>query len=348
VALRLHRSSSFPWFHLKEPRWSDAVTIPLLALRKALVPRIDPLQPSALLRQLPADVFLTFGVQSHSATVIASAHAAGVPAALFLGSDGDLDERYLSQADFVSVYRDSAQACRQAIESADQIFCQTPSQQIRLKRFGRTAECIANPIDLEEWDRLRFQIPSDQQRAGLKKYVLWVGRAENEHKRPVDCLALARLCPQVDFLMVMNRRDDAVEAQIRREAPSNVRITERVPFPEMPGLMQQASGLINTSSLEGFPNTFLQAAASGVEVVSLNVESDFLHRSSAGVCAKGSLSAMADQLTRIWKQGRDAAAADQARRYVEEHHGLSRQVARLEESLRACAALKPGSSGIAH
>ncbi|SFI91331.1 glycosyltransferase family 4 protein [Planctomicrobium piriforme] len=337
LALRLQRTLGFPWLKLREPRLSDALYLPLLAIRKMIVRQPDPCLPARFFEEIPADVFLTFGVQSNSATVIASAHATGRPAVLFLGSDGDLDERYLTQSNFVSVYRDSAAACKWAIENADGILCQTPSQQSKLAAFGRTATIVPNPIDLKQWDDLLQHPRPVPEISDLNRYVLWIGRAESEHKRPLDCVELARRCPDLPFLMILNRRDDVVEAEVRRTAPSNVRIIERVSFPSIPGIMQRAAVLVNTSSLEGFPNTFLQAAATSVPVASLNVEREFLARSQAGVCADGSLDRLAQQVRELCKMPRDPAAAAFARQYVELHHSLDAQVDQLLQQLTAFA-----------
>jgi glycosyltransferase involved in cell wall biosynthesis len=336
LMLRMKRSREFPWVRLLEPRVSDAWALPLLALRKVIMPRPDPFAPSPFYRSIDADVFLTFGVQSNSAAVIASAHAEQKPAVLFLGSDGDLDERYLLDSAFVSTYRDSSAACLWTIQNADDIFCQTPSQQQRLlERFQREGTVIRNPIDLDEWDRLAAEpIPVDLT-LGLKRYALWVGRAEGVHKRPLLLLDVARKCPEVDFLMILNRRDDALEAQVRRDAPANVHIVERVPFSVMPAIMRRAAVLVNTSLLEGFPNTYLQAAASGVPVASQCVEAGFLKDSASGICAGGDLDALAAAVQRFWNgtAEEDDFSAARARAYVERNYSLNQQVEQLAQSL---------------
>ncbi|WP_437205183.1 glycosyltransferase family 4 protein [Planctomicrobium sp. SH664] len=335
---RLKRTPTFPWLKLQQPRLSDLFYLPWIAARKLLVPRPSPLTPDPFLQQLNADVLVTFGVQSHSATVIASARAAGRPAVLFLGSDGDLDERYLQRGDFVSVYRDRGDVCLWVLQQADSILCQTPAQQSRLRDlFHRQATIVRNPIDLQEWDRLRALLPSPEETAGLTRYALWIGRADAVHKRPQLLLDVAERCPEIPFLMVMNRRDDVVDAEVRRRAPGNVRIVESIPFARMPAVMQQAAVLVNTSSLEGFPNTYLQAAATGVPVASLQVEEEFLRQSGAGTFAGGDLQLLAEQVRQFWTPGRPAAQSEQARAFVEEYYSLQGQVRQLAAQLRKIA-----------
>ncbi|MEW4490084.1 glycosyltransferase family 4 protein [Thalassoglobus sp. JC818] len=327
---RVERTSGFPGFRLRHPRLSDAFYLPLLAGMKFLRGKKDPWQPSELLQQVDSDLFLSFGVQSHAATVISSAHSTKRPVVLFLGSDSDLDERYLPGNDYTSVYRDSGEVCYQVIQKADAILCQTPRQQELLStRFHRDGTVIPNPIDLEQWDRLA----SDSIRISLDAvpYALWVGRADPVHKQPQHLIELAKLCPEVRFLMIMNPRDDVCESQIRETAPSNVQIVDRVSFAEMPALYKNASMLINTSSLEGFPNTFLQAAASSIPILSLNVEEEFLKRTQAGFCANGDLDALAEKVRLHWKEQQDCS---QARRYVEQHHNIEQTTLMLADSLR--------------
>lgn len=314
------------WPRLRDPRWSDAVVIPLLATRKLLRPRRKPLDPSPDLMRIDADLFVTFGVQSHSATVIASARSTGRPALLFLAWDNDLDERYAADSSYVNIYRDRADVCRWIIDHADQILCQTESQQELLQtRFQRTGDIVHNPIDMDEWDhrldealRAETDVPSP--------YALWIGRADAEHKRPEVLLDLARKCPDVPFLMVMNPRDPVIEKQIRQSAPQNVKIIDRVPFGRMPEVYSQAAVLVNTSALEGFPNTFLQAAVSGVPIASLNVEPEFLKRSQGGYCAGGNLDALGEYVRVICSAPRPSRATWPAREHVRRHHALTTQV----------------------
>lgn len=341
VLSRLERRGVLPW--LRQPRLTDLVAVPLLAANKLIRRRPDPLQPNPYYTRIPADLFLTFGVQSNSASVIASAHAGGRPAVLFLGSDSDLDERYAEDADFVSVYRDRSDVCRWVLQNADHILCQTEAQRTLLKtRFKRDATVIRNPIDVEHWDDLQTRPLELPLAADWPRYALWIGRADPEHKRPQALIELARKCPDVPFLMVMNPRDDLLERTIRLQAPRNVRILERVAFSAMPALFARAGLLVNTSSLEGFPNTFLQAAVSRVPIASLNVEGGFLRVSLGGFCSDGNLDALARFIRETWS----AACVDNdpwpAREYVKEYHALPAQVRLLANTLEAC--VRPSTS----
>lgn len=329
---RLRFMSHFPWVQLHRPQYSDLVYLPLLTCLKIMKPKQAPTDPLELVSNLDADLFLTFGVQSFSARVIASGHAQQHPVLLFLGSDGDLDENYLSEKEFANTYGDSSKVCLWTIQQADHILCQTSAQQEKLKRiFDRDAELIPNPIDIEQWDHLQQQPIDSRYHAGLSRYALWVGRADAVHKCPQGLLDVAQRCPDVQFLMILNPRDDLVEAEIKRHAPSNVKIVEHVPFSMIPALFAKATVLINTSSLEGFPNTFLQAAISSVPIASLNVEPEFLKLSDAGMCAMGRTEELANYVQQVWDS---SARNTSAREYAAKHHSLQAQTERLAEALR--------------
>lgn len=336
----LERRGGFPWVRVKrfDPRllW----LIPRLALDRLIRGRVYAADsPDQRLIDLSPDVYATFGVQTHSAVVIRSAHAAGRSAVLFLGSDGDLDPLFEPGGIGVDPYGTRADVGRFILQSADLIIAQTPDQQLRLKSaFGLESRLLPNPIDVGAWDAGR-SLPLDSQYAtGLDRYVLWVGRAEEVHKRPQVCLTIAEACPDVKFLLVMNPRDSVVESRIRAAAPPNVRIVDRVPFPQMPALFAKAAAFLSTSRLEGFPNVFLQAAASGTPIVSLEVGNEFLRTARAGVCTHGNRAAAAETVTRIWnRQPLTEVDFASARAFVLEHHDLPTQIDRLLVWLRSAA-----------
>ncbi|WP_437227847.1 glycosyltransferase family 4 protein [Planctomicrobium sp. SH661] len=337
LALRLQRRAGFPWISLRAPRWSDATDLPIIALERICKGRRNPLAPSRFFEQLPADIFLTFGVQGNSAAVIASAHSTGRKAVLSLASDGDLDPRLLSQDDFVGASGDPAAICRWIITHSDEILCQTPRQVEILKSFQRAGGLLLNPFDVSRWDADALQLISEKYTGGLKRYVLWIGRADPVYKQPLKFVELAQACPEVDFLMILNPRDDEVEREVRSTAPSNVRVVERVPYGDMAGVLQRAAVLVNTSSQEGFPNTFLQAAASGVPIASLNVEPDFLNTARAGFCAEGDLSALAEYVQECWTGNPGSFDANSARDFVVTQHSLEHVSHRLAEVLQTVA-----------
>jgi glycosyltransferase involved in cell wall biosynthesis len=68
---------------------------------------------------------------------------------------------------------------------------------------------------------------------------------------------------------------------------ANLKVLPAVPLHETGRLFREAAVFVNTSRMEGFPNTYLQAAASGTPIVSWAVNPDnMLDQYELGFCAK--------------------------------------------------------------
>jgi hypothetical protein len=102
--------------------------------------------------------------------------------------------------------------------------------------------------------------------------VLWVANIK-QIKRPDRLLSLARMMPMVNFHMAgasMPGEEDlfrSVEAEAK--ALPNVTFHGTVPYLDIGVLFDRARVFANTSDLEGFPNTYLQAWVRGIPVVAM-------------------------------------------------------------------------------
>ncbi len=331
--------SRFPWVRVRSFAPALLWQVPLLAALRPLRRGPDPRRPDRFLLGLEADVLLCFGVHRQTATAVATAKAAGRRSVVFLGADSDLDPRYTPDSTYVSPYGERGAVCWYALHHADRIVAQTAWQQAALaERFGRKALVLPNPIDLAEWDAALACDAPLPALEDLSRYALWVGRADSFHKRPLVCLELARQCPEVPFVLVVNRRDPAVEERLHRDRPENVRLVTRVPFADMPRVFRRAAVYVNTSApaYEGFPNVFLQAAASGVPIGSLELDADFVGRSGAGSVALGDVGRLADFVRRMWHHPAEAhAMGQQGRRFVQQHHDAAIIANRLADAILA-------------
>jgi hypothetical protein len=212
--------------------------------------------------KMEPDVVCCFGNNSTSAEVIADCERAGIKTVLCVASDKDLSEDFSPGNMELDRFGTPKWMAWFAIKTADLIMVQTPKQRELLKSyFARDGVLVRNPVQFEAED-FDSWIPFDE-----RDYVLWVGRSESFNKRPLLVIELARRCPEISFLLIVNRKDVPLAEQLQRERPLNVRILEHVPHPEMKPYFGHARLLINTSRFEGFPNTFLQAAVSGAGVV---------------------------------------------------------------------------------
>lgn len=301
--------------------------VPLMALFRLFPAWFFPL----FWRRRRSDVVCCFGNNSLSAQVIADCRRLGIRTALCIASDDDLSAEYRPGDLGLNDYRTPKWMAHFALENADHVFVQTESQQRMLaSRFGRQGKLIRNPV------RISAEDPSHWPVRAQRDLVLWIGRADAFNKRPLLCLELAERCPELSFLMILNKTHADVYDAVQARRPANLTIVERVPHTEIWDYYRRARVFVNTSAYEGFPNTFLQCAAAGVPVASLTVDPEgILSRHGCGLLADGSLDALERHVRVLWSDEVLAERLAQAfHRYALDHHGLASQVERFSALLQ--------------
>jgi glycosyltransferase involved in cell wall biosynthesis len=208
---------------------------------------------------------------------------------VFVASNADLDSRYSKGSRYVTPYGESGAVCHYTLANADTVLLQTEAQkQLLAERFRGQGVIVENPFDMQRW----MQCLTERPPAALPApgFVLWVGRADRFHKRPQLSLQIASACPQLRFVLIVDKRDPAVEQALAKGVPPNVELRGKTAFADMPHYFKNAMLFLNTGSRdhEGFPNVLLQAAASEVPIVTLEVGAEFLTRADCGICAEGS------------------------------------------------------------
>lgn len=124
-----------------------------------------------------------------------------------------------------------------------------------------------------ESDVINMMVEPPRNGAAVEKDidVLWVSNLR-ALKRPELALELARQLPQVNFSFVGGPmpRGEIYYEDVRAAAARlpNVKMHGAVRYADSGTLFDRAKLFLNTSSIEGFPNTFLQAWIRGVPVVS--------------------------------------------------------------------------------
>lgn len=150
-----------------------------------------------------------------------------------------------------------------------------------------------------------YTIPTETELAGIEKqHILWVGRCE-DWKRPEVFMTLAQQYPEESFVMISPASNNQTAyyktlQNMLAHAPSNLRHVSYVPFAEIDRYFQEAKLFVNTSTYEGFPNTFVQAMKNRTPILSLSVNPDnMLNANECGVCAGGDIPTFEAQLKEL-------------------------------------------------
>jgi glycosyltransferase involved in cell wall biosynthesis len=151
---------------------------------------------------------------------------------------------------------------RRGLARVDRIVAQNETQRASLRRhYGREALVIPSCYTLPE---------RHERAAASDPCVLWVGMIR-AGKRPELLLELAARLPQRRFVMVggPDAGEKALYEDIRERAGRlpNVHFMGFLPLAQVEPWFDRAKLLVNTSTYEGMPNTFLQAWGRGIPTV---------------------------------------------------------------------------------
>jgi glycosyltransferase involved in cell wall biosynthesis len=136
-----------------------------------------------------------------------------------------------------------------------------------------------------------------------RKHILWVSRCI-KIKRPEIFLSLAKNFPNEKFIMICPKSDIELWNKISQETNKyrNLKFIESVPYKEIGKYFKEAKIFVNTSTHEGYPNTFLQAAETNTPILSLSVNPDkLLDKYKIGLDCKNNYNLMEETLNRLLK-----------------------------------------------
>jgi glycosyltransferase involved in cell wall biosynthesis len=157
---------------------------------------------------------------------------------------------------------------------------------------------------------------------------LWVSRLAG-YKRPLLYADLAAAVPEARFWMIVTKTEDpaydATIAELRRreqELP-NLEILPQRRHADLQALIGRAVAMVNTSSYEGMPNTWLEGWARGVPALTMSFDpDDRIARRRLGVSAGGSWDAFTAGARDLWARRADRGSYGPAlRKYVTDVHG---------------------------
>jgi len=168
----------------------------------------------------------------------------------------------------------------------------------------RPVRVIPNGIRLSEADA-----------AGQDGYVVWIGGLRRI-KRPDLFVELAQRIPERRFMIVgggtTTENEYAKRIADTARSVENLELTGWKPHPQVLEHLRGASLLVNTSTVEGFPNVYLEAWNHGVPVVSFNDVDGLIGDEGLGVMCKGiddmerAVRALLDDPSRMRSIGRHA------------------------------------------
>lgn len=205
------------------------------------------------------------------------------------------------------------------VRHASDIVVQTQDQNRLLgEHYGRQATALIrnlHPLSTEIIDKSGSQT------------VLWVANLK-PLKQPDIFLRMARACldmPQVRFMMMGEPLPSAIQQREFVNAVAtipNLTYLGKIPVEEVNTLLARSLLLVNTSTVEGFANTFIQAWMRQVPVLSLNADPDgLLAQEGIGFCSGGDESALLHILRELLADSPQREHIGQrARAYAEIHH----------------------------
>jgi glycosyltransferase involved in cell wall biosynthesis len=158
-----------------------------------------------------------------------------------------------------------------------------------------------------------------------REAFLWIGGLI-DYKDPLAYVRLAELVPEARFWMIPTSRSGwewlGREVETAAERLPNLEVLPARDRSELFELYARAVAVVNTSSFEGFPNTFMEGWSCGAPALSLNVDPDgVIAGRGLGAVAGGSQPSLAEAARTLWARRLDMADTSRAARsYIAEHH----------------------------
>jgi glycosyltransferase involved in cell wall biosynthesis len=242
----------------------------------------------AALRRAAADVYYVSPAGVQVGQVALWARRNGRRMVVRIASDADCDPARLE----ISFWRDR-KLYEYGLRRADAILAQSVNQQELLRRnYGLDSSVASSLVDVAD-----STLPLGERDIS----VLWVSNML-QLKRPEIFIELARRLHPLTASMVGGAAPQAHDLfeQIRARAADvgNLTFHGQLPYRLTNRLFDRARLFVNTSEVEGFPNTFLQAWIRGVPVISFFDPDDIIRREGLGY-AVASLDEMASAARRL-------------------------------------------------
>jgi len=203
------------------------------------------------------------------------------------------------------------------LKRANKIITQTNNQKKLLRtNFNLDAKVISNSWDISE-------VIGDL--SGENGYILWVSTLRSL-KRPELFIDLAEAMPDIKFVMVggaaSGEQSVYDEAEARAIGLSNLDFKGFVPFENIGKYFDAAKIVINTSTIEGFPNAFLQAWQRSIPVVSYFDPDGIIKNEKVGFSVSSNSEMEAAVITLVSDKYLYSAYQKRAKEYFDNNHSI--------------------------
>ena len=209
---------------------------------------------------LPTDVFIQRGGGFETGVAGRASRSTKKPFLFMTSSTWDVDGTHENNRGFLY-----GKAYMYGLKQSSAIVTQTEYQrELLLQRYFKES------VVLKSSHSIPNEIPND------KQGVLWVGRCE-PCKNPERFLELAAQIPNVPCTMVCppaNLTDMFESLKTKAASIPNLKFVPGVPFEETENLFSKHRIMVNTSTQEGYPNTYVQSFKWGVPIVSEQFDPD--------------------------------------------------------------------------
>lgn len=177
----------------------------------------------------------------------------------------------------------------------------------------------------------------NEKKINKKDFVLWVGRSE-KWKRPDVFLNLAKKNSSLKFIMICQEsKDKDYYLKIEKKAHKikNLEFISFVPFNKIDKYFKNAKIFINTSTQEGFPNTYIQAMKNKTPILALNVNpNNIINQHNLGLCANNSLYKLNKYLNLLYSDNHSYNYySKNVFNYVEKNHDIKKISLELYEEI---------------
>lgn len=271
-------------------------------------------------KKINADIYFMEGAHGMNGIIRWISHKINKKFVYRTGSDIDCNKTFIRK-NFIEgiLYKYS-------LENADLVLTQNKINKIELQNNHNVSSIIIKNT---------IQLHKNVQKS-TKRFILWVARSE-KLKRPDLFVQLSKLLPKEKFLMICPKANsnsiDLDKFKKDIQGINNLKLINFIPLLKINKYFNQAKIFINTSNYEGFPNTFVQAMANGVPIVSLNVNPDnFLKNYKCGFCVKGDFELMKKRVQELLSNKKlYSQMSKNAYNYAKQNHDLKKIIKQYKE-----------------